>query len=44
MKAIKTFRDLLFFLHTTRLGKTGCSVTALAEAALLLPVMDGGLS
>jgi hypothetical protein len=44
MKAIKTFRDLLFFLHATRLGKTCCSVAALAEAVIFCPVMGGLLS
>ena len=34
MKAIKTFRDLLVFLHITRLGKAGCLVAGSAEAIL----------
>jgi hypothetical protein len=41
MKAIKTFRDLLAFLHAIPLGKTIDFAVAPAGAVLRLPVIVG---
>ena len=41
MKAIKTFRDLLVFLHTIPLGKTGDFAVTPAGAVFRFPVIVG---